>query len=812
MKSQKNLLRKQTILVIFLAILLTAIAFYQVFLKNKIPLNGNCLVTAYSPFIFEKWPNYPTGVPFKPGILDQLRIYYPYLRLTRDQWKNFQLPIWNPYNFAGNPHMAEWQSGTFYPFHIVSFFLSLQNHWIFMILSPFILTFIFTYLYLKNLKLDFRSSIFGSLSFAFCGFMITWSQEVMTASHSIMWFPLFLLSLDKFISENKKGWWLIGITASTLSFLSGYWQTTFYFLCLSALYAAVKILSLKKEAILKLKLLFFTSLIFIIGILLAAPQIIPTLELFNLSAKKTVEFSQTLISYLLPWRQLITFFAPDFFGHPVTRNEFGFQTGSYYERILFVGIIPLFFALFSLTNLSDKKNRNQILFFLLSGILFLIPIFDTPISRILFTIKIPLLSTVIANRTMFINAFCLSVLSAYGVELWLKNKKSNIKSFFAVFSFFALAYGLILFVLYQASRGKFIVPEFPSNWYTISFRNLAIPMGFFLVSSVLILLKIVKKKDFLFWSIFALAFLHQFYFLQKFTPFSDRKFAFPHHETIEFLQKKAEYDRFLGNNGIFLENNFATLYKIYSPTGYDSLNNNRYSEFLYAAGSDGKIVKQRPSRSDAILPRDFHNPLLQKMAAILSIRYIIDHPKMPHRIGEDEDLKNILKDKIELVFNHDFWKIYEYKEAIPRVFLAENFVVETDPQRIVDLLLSSNLDLKKTIVLEEKPKNFPQKTGPKGKAEIIDYQPNIVRIKTESSFPKLLYFSDSFYPGWQATVDNVKTKIYRANYAFRSIVVPEGKHEVIFSYHPQSLKIGFYTSLGGLILVLSMLKIISFKN
>ena len=813
MKQFKKLFTKKTIAVVFLAILLTGIAFYQTFFLNKIPLNGNCLMAAYSPFMFEKWQDFPTGVPFKPGILDQLRIYYPYLRLTRDQIRNFQLPLWNPYNFSGNPHMAEWQSGALYPFHLVSFFLSLENQWIFMILSPFILTFIFTYLYLKNLKLSFKSAIFGALSFSFCGFMITWSQEVMTAPHSIMWLPLLLLSLDKFIETKSRKWYLISIFSIVLSTLSGYWQTTFYLLCFASFYVAFKILLFKKRTLIKIKTLIITSFIFIIGFLLCAPQILPTWELFNLSAKKTVEFSQTLISYLLPPYQLMTFFAPDFFGHPVTHNLFGPIFGSYYERIIFIGVIPLFFTFFSLGYLWSKKRRNEILFFLFFGILFLIAIFDTPVSRWIFTLRVPLLSTVIANRTMFLNAFCFSILAAYGTNFWLKAKRNKkIKIFLATFFFFCLVYISALYTIYQSYRQNLNIASFPLNWYITSFRNLAIPLGFFFFSSLIIFLRIFKKKKIFFFIIFTLSFLHQFHFLQKFTPFSPRKFVYPNHETLEFIQKKAGFDRFFGANGLFLENNFATFYKIFSPTGYDSLNNARYAEFLYTVGSQGKIVKQRPSRSDAILTQDFKNFNLQRMASLLSIKYLIFHPNIPQREGRGEDFKTVLKDKVKLVFKHGDWKIYEYQDSLPRAFLVDDYLIEKDDQKIVDLIFSPEFDPKQKVILEEQLPIDLLKSQDRGTAEIISYNPNEVIIKTNSLSPKILFLSDSFYPGWQAAVDGQKTKIYRANYAFRSIVVPEGEHKIIFSYLPESFKLGVQISIGGLVLILLILKFIPFKT
>ncbi len=69
----------------------------------------------------------------------------------------------------------------------------------------------------------------------------------------------------------------------------------------------------------------------------------------------------------------------------------------------------------------------------------------------------------------------------------------------------------------------------------------------------------------------------------------------------------------------------------------------------------------------------------------------------------------------------------------------------------------------------------------------------------------MLFLSDNYYPGWKAYVDNKETKIYRANYTFRSIYLPSGNHSVAFKYNPLSFKIGSVVSLLSFIAILSIL-------
>src|SRR3990167_414445 len=181
---------------IFIAVLL---AFAPIF-QGKIPLNARNLVSFFSPWYYEKFAGFPAGVPGKSGMLDQLRLYYPYMRLTQEAYRHGELPLWNPYNFSGNPHMAEWQSGAFYPLHVLLPLLPLQVYWTLFQLMAFFLAGLFTYWYLLNLKIGKLAAIFGGTTFMFSAFMVTWNMEVVTAPHSILWLPLILLAVDKLVS------------------------------------------------------------------------------------------------------------------------------------------------------------------------------------------------------------------------------------------------------------------------------------------------------------------------------------------------------------------------------------------------------------------------------------------------------------------------------------------------------------------------------------------------------------------------------------------------------------------------------------
>ena len=62
----------------------------------------------------------------------------------------------------------------------------------------------------------------------------------------------------------------------------------------------------------------------------------------------------------------------------------------------------------------------------------------------------------------------------------------------------------------------------------------------------------------------------------------------------------------------------------------------------------------------------------------------------------------------------------------------------------------------------------------------------------------ILVLSETYYPGWIATVDRYPAKILVADYVLRGVEVPPGKHRVRFAYRPKSVQYGTAVSLTSI--------------
>ncbi len=72
---------------------------------------------------------------------------------------------------------------------------------------------------------------------------------------------------------------------------------------------------------------------------------------------------------------------------------------------------------------------------------------------------------------------------------------------------------------------------------------------------------------------------------------------------------------------------------------------------------------------------------------------------------------------------------------------------------------------------------------------IKTYDANKLSYEVNSPKGGVVVFSEVYYPGWQAFIDGKETKMGCVNYILRALSVPAGKHEVVMTFDPVSLRI-----------------------
>jgi hypothetical protein len=724
--------------------------------RGLVPFPSTYLVTFFPPWSSEY------GMPVKnnamPDVITQI---YPWKTLTIETWKSGEIPLWNPYSFSGTAQAGNYQSAVFSPINLLFFILPFIDAWSVMILLQPLLAGVFMYLFVRSIDRSKEASLLAAIAFMFCGFLVVW-MAYGTLGYAALFLPLIFWGVHK-----KYGWAIsIGIA---LSLLSGHFQVSIY-----VIGAAVAYILWKKQWRMLWCVLF--------GLLIAAPQILLGLRSFALSARG----GSVLKGEVIPWRYLLTFIAPDFFGNPVTRNDW---FGHYAEWAGFIGVIPLMLAFFAVT----KKTLRDVWFFVLLAVLTLLFALPTPVNDVLYVLKIPVLSGSAASRIILLTSFSLSTIAAFGLDGLIADWRDVRRKKIIVFAVASVGIiGLTWLVLFTGR-------PLPVDKLGIAKRNFVIPSALVVGAAALFVSGLVRKKWLRTGIICVMLAATAFDLLRfaiKWMPFDPRQYVYPEVKSLTYLQSRIGNDRVFGNIG---SGEVGTEFRIPLVEGYDAVYQARYGEFINAV-SKGYVYPTGRS----VVQFDKNGAYKTEALQLLGIKYIY------HRFSDGRNSwvfpywEYLADGSMHQVYSDEKYEIFEYKNGYPRAFLASSYTVKTTDKDIIDTLFAKDFDRRNSLVLEEKPAFDPQSGS--GSAEIVSYTPGKVTIQTDSQSSKLLFLSDVYDAGWKAFVDGKESRVYRADYDFRAVVTPPGNHTVEFRYAPDEFQWGIMLSIIGLGGLFYMLK------
>jgi hypothetical protein len=152
-------------------------------------------------------------------------------------------------------------------------------------------------------------------------------------------------------------------------------------------------------------------------------------------------------------------------------------------------------------------------------------------------------------------------------------------------------------------------------------------------------------------------------------------------------------------------------------------------------------------------------------------------------------------------------KIYENLDVLPRAFIVHEAEAAPDDETALSLMQDSAFDPAMELVLSANEgaalagKDAVLSQGGES-ARVTHYAPERVEIELNADSPGYLVLTDAWYPGWEATVNGKPVPILRADLLFRAVAVDAGKHRVVFTFRPASLRVGATISLMALVVLI----------
>jgi len=216
------------------------------------------------------------------------------------------LPFWNPHEACGNPYLAGYIHGLFFPPNWLMFLGPSPVGLDLAYLARLVLGGWFMYLFLRAHGLRRTASFLGGLVFLASGRMLTGfnlsdlSVECLT--------PGLLLAIECLLTRRRRRDLALTVLMTLLVLLAGNPQAEFLALATGGVYAIVRLLSIPRGR--RLRGAALAALAPVLAALLAAPQIVPFLDFVSLAAHS---HTSDKIFVHPRWESLIVWVVPGYF-------------------------------------------------------------------------------------------------------------------------------------------------------------------------------------------------------------------------------------------------------------------------------------------------------------------------------------------------------------------------------------------------------------------------------------------------------------------------------------------------------------------
>jgi hypothetical protein len=132
----------------------------------------------------------------------------------------------------------------------------------------------------------------------------------------------------------------------------------------------------------------------------------------------------------------------------------------------------------------------------------------------------------------------------------------------------------------------------------------------------------------------------------------------------------------------------------------------------------------------------------------------------------------------------DGFTIYENARTLPRFFFAGHVQAAANLEAAARALHAAEFDPWQTAIVEG---DSVAGTYSPGEVQVVSYAPSVLRLRTRLAGDGFLVAAETWYPGWEATIDGQPAHLYPADVAFRGLRVPAGEHAVEMRFVPRIL-------------------------
>jgi Bacterial membrane protein YfhO len=755
-----------------------------------------------------------------PVYRDLLHILMPMHHYLAEHLRRGQIPLWNPLMLMGTPFLANWQSVVLYPPSLLFLLPSPVGSDLF-IFTHYVIALAGMWVWLRGRSLSAASAAAGSLTFALCGYLVS-VMSVLPHLEGAAWAPWVLHTWQRVSTEPKPRRILAFVLALSLQMLTGSPENFLLTLVLLGGLESYRLIGERRQ-IARRAILLVASLALAVGIDMI--QILPTLEYVAHSTRTAgFPFAEAANWSLQPISLLQLLFPHTSISVPYGQQSLGpaFEANLPFLQSIYLGVASLLLAVVGLVHGRDRAFWGLIL---AAGVILALGD-HTPLFQFLYDVAPFLFARFrYPEKFFFIVSFATASLAAEGMESLLRHREGATRAALTAGATIAGA-ALVLVVLNALDSERYLrtiamlCGEDRPLWQFL-------PLGIDVVDKAKRLLLLVAA----FSAVLVLrgrALRPQIVAVLLVTLVAVDLFSAHRHLNLNIAWADLWATPLLVDTDAFRERHERIFqYQTVSVALHGSISapiaglarltqsigsNEDLRPFYKSLWSalplnEGMFVGvANVSGGDAIVRAS--DGLLLSMLASLPRERAVELLRLcgvGYLIG-NEPLDVVGVERVTRAPSSSLY-VYRIPRPAPAVQLVSRLRAIASDSDALSTMTTNSFQAGKEAVAESLPPSWrDDDAAGSGSARLVAYADSTVEVEAKSDSRALLVLNDSFFPGWEATIDGNPTTIYRTNVFFRGVDVPAGTHRIEFHYRPRSFTIGMIICLatvGVLVVFLS---------